>query len=178
MKLIRKAFILLLGITLLSAGVIATSGDDPNAHIKAVFIYNFTKYVEWPKSYKEGNFVITILGNSSGLLSELNTMAGNKTVGTQRFEINSRTSLENLPSKCHILFIPGNAEIKLPEVIAKLKGKNTLIIAEKAGSTKQGAAINFVVMDNKQKFEINKTNAEKYELKISSTLTSLAVNKE
>src|SRR5262249_16674148 len=150
----------------------------PNAKIKAVFIYNFTKYVEWPKSYKEGNFVITILGSSSGLLTELNTMAGNKTVGAQRFEINSRTSADGIPPKCHILFIPGTTEVKLSEITSKLKGRNTLIITEKTGSIKQGAAINFVVVENKQKFEVNKTNAEKYELKISSTLTSLAVNRD
>lgn len=176
--MLKKLFILLFSVTMLSAGLIQNPGDDPNAKIKAVFIYNFTKYVEWPKDYKEGNFVITILGNSSGLLSELTKMAKTKTVGDQPFEITSLSSLEGMPTKCHIVFISANTDIRLSEVTAKLKGKHTLIITENAGLIKQGSAINFVVGENKQKFEISKANAEKYDLKVSQTLTSLAVSSQ
>lgn len=148
--------------------------DDTNAKIKAMFLYNFTKYIEWPSAYKEGNFVIGVLGNNANLMAELNKMAAQKTAGTQKFEIRSLSSVDGA-SKCHIVYIQPDKGGELPEVIGKLKGKSALIITEKPGLARQGAAINFVVQENKTKFELNKGNAEKYNLKVSSNLASLAI---
>ena len=66
----------------------------------------------------------------------------------------------------------------LPDVLKKMKGKNTLIVTEKPGLTKQGAAINFIAENNKQCFELNKINIAKYNLKVSSTLEARAVKIE
>ena len=63
----------------------------------------------------------------------------------------------------------------IKEITAKVKGYSTLIVAEKAGCAKLGAAINFVIQENKQRFELNKANAEKYNLKIGSSLAGLAI---
>jgi hypothetical protein len=146
---------------------------DTNAKIKAVFLYNFTKYIEWPKSYKDGNFIIGVLGNSP-IYPELNSMASSKTVGSQKMEIKMFTSVGNI-SKCHMLYVPGNSVSGINDVLPKLKGNSTLLITEKPGLVKQGAAINFVVMDNKQKFELSKSNAEKYDLIVGANLLALAI---
>lgn len=148
--------------------------DDINAKIKSVYLYNFTKYVEWPKSYKEGNFVIGVLGSKASLVEELNKMASTKKAGNQRFEIKMLSSLTDV-GNCHILFIPSENVQSLSDVVGKLKGKSTLIVTEKPGLAKQGAAINFVIQNNKQMFELNKTNAEKYNLFVSSNLSALAI---
>ena len=161
-------------IFFLFTGLMPPPTEDTNAKIKAVFLYNFTKYIEWPKTYKEGNFIIGLYGINSSLSAELNKMAATKSVGTQKFEIKTMSSLDGA-NKCHMLFIPSTSGGQFSEVVSKLKGQSTLIITEKPGLTKQGAAINFVVQDNKQKFELNKANAEKYDLKVSSNLASLAV---
>ena len=78
-------------------------------------------------------------------------------------------------AKSNILYIAPDVTISLGDVVSKLKGKSTLLVTEKSGYAKQGAAINFVVMENKQKFELNKTNAEKYSLKVSAALENLAI---
>src|SRR5690348_4655914 len=92
---------------------------DTNAKIKAVFLYNFTKYIEWPKSYKDGNFIICVLGNSP-IYPELNSMASSKTVGSQKMEIKMFTSVGNI-SKCHMLYVPGNSATGIGDVLPKLK---------------------------------------------------------
>jgi hypothetical protein len=66
----------------------------------------------------------------------------------------------------------------LPDVLKKMKGKSTLIVTEKLGLAKQGSAINFIIENNKQRFELNKSNIEKYNLKVSSTLEALAIKVE
>jgi len=151
--------------------------QDPNASnakLKASYIYNFTKYINWPDKYKEGNFVIGVLGTST-FYNDLTALLSTKTVGSQKFEIKSFTSAESVTGICHILFVPVENSSMLPDVLKKMKGKSTLIVTEKPGLAKQGSAINFVVENNKQKFELNKSNIEKYSLKVSSTLTSLAI---
>ncbi|MBL7918370.1 MAG: YfiR family protein, partial [Bacteroidia bacterium] len=54
---------------------------DTNARIKAVFIYNFTKYFEWPSNKKTGNFLIYIVGKNENLLNEIKALAARKKVG-------------------------------------------------------------------------------------------------
>lgn len=147
---------------------------DTNAKIKAVFLYNFTRYFEWPGAKKTGSFIIHIIGNNPNLLKELGDVAAKKTVGNQKIEVKNPAAFDakNPP---HILFIlPENSKI-LSDAISKYKGKGTLIISEKEGAAKSGAAINFVVVDNKQKFEYSKNNAVKAGLKTSEDFKSLAI---
>lgn len=154
--------------------------QDPNASnakLKASYIYNFTKYINWPDKYKEGNFVIGVLGTST-FYNDLTILLSTKTVGNQKFEIKSFMAAESISGTCHILFVPSENSSMLPVVLKKMKSKNTLIITEKPGLAKQGSAINFVVQNNKQKFELNKSNIEKYSLKVSSTLSALAITVE
>jgi hypothetical protein len=147
--------------------------NNSNAKIKATFIYNFTKYIDWPDKYKEGSFVIGILGTTT-FYNDLTALLSTKTAGNQKFIIKSYPDAESLNGTCHILFIPAENSTWLPNVLKKIQGKCTLIITEKSGLAKQGAAINFIVENNKQRFELNKTNIEKYNMKVSSTLVALA----
>ncbi len=62
------------------------------------------------------------------------------------------------------------------DVASKNKGKGNLIISETVGACKQGSSINFVVIDNKLKFEYNKNNAIKCGLKTNDDFKALAIN--
>jgi hypothetical protein len=147
---------------------------DTNARVKSVFIYNFTRYVEWPSDYQSGNFIINMYGTNAAMLAELNTMAKTKTVGAQKIEIRNTTTLDGI-GKCNILYVTPDVSTPISDIVAKIKGKSTLLVTEKAGFAKQGSAINFVVVDNRQKFELNKANAEKYNLKVSAQLVTLSI---
>jgi len=150
------------------------ASEEANAKIKAIYIYNFTKYIEWPETYKDGNFVIGFLGTSSALLSELYKMSETKKVGTQSIQIKNITSVDN-SDKFNIIYILTDNSTQLSEVVSKVKGKSTLIVTDKPGLAKQGSGINFVIVENKQKIELNKSNIEKYKLKIASTLVNMAL---
>ena len=152
-----------------------TQTFDPNAKVKAVFLYNFTRYFEWPSKMKSGNFIIHIVGGSNTALNqELNKMATSKQVGSQKLEIKNSSNLD-AAAQPHIIFILNEASEQLKEIISKFKGKGSLIVTEKVGLAKSGSAINFVVADSKQRFEYNKANAVKAGLKTSDELKSLAI---
>lgn len=172
--MIRSLLFILGGILLFSGKVETTSPEAASAKVKTVFLYNFTKYIDWPKNYKSGNFVIGVLGSNPYLVEELSTMAKTKTAGAQPFEIKNIQSF-NKNTKVHMLFINPDYDISMADVEAGLKGKSTLLVTEKPGMAKQSSAINFIVLNNRQKFELNKKNAEKYSLKVSSNLASLAI---
>ena len=174
----RKIIIILVTFFCISADwvrmPIVQDPNNSNSKIKATFIYNFTKYIDWPEKYKEGNFVIGVLGTTP-FYNDLTALLTKKSVGKQIFEIKSFTNVESISGNCHILFIPIVNSGMMPDVLKKMKGKSTLIVTEKSGLAKQGSGINFVVDNNKQRFELNKANIEKYDLKVSSTLASLAI---
>lgn len=147
---------------------------DTNARLKSVFIYNFTRYIDWPADYKAGSFVITMYGTNQAMLTELNNMAKTKTVGTQKIEIRNITSLDGI-GKSNILYVTSDINTPISEIMSKIRGKSVLLVTEQPGLAKKGSAINFVVVDNRQKFELNQTSAEKNNLKVSSSLLALAI---
>jgi hypothetical protein len=174
-RIMLKRFSVLLTLFVLPVMMgFQTAPTDTNARVKSVFIYNFTRYVEWPADYQTGNFIINMYGTNAAMLSELNTMAKTKTVGAQKIEIRNTTTLDGI-GKCNILYVTPDVSTPLADILAKIKGKSTLLVTEKAGFAKQGSAINFVVVDNRQKFELNKANAEKNNLKVSAQLVTLSI---
>lgn len=137
------------------------------------FIYNFTKYIQWPANYQSGDFVIAVLGESP-IIQELEKMAENKSVGTQKFIIKKYKSASDI-DKCHMLFIPVSKSKDLTQVLEKLEGQPTLIVTEKPGLATQGSGINFVMLEGKWKFELNKSATDKSNLKVSSDLAKFAI---
>ncbi len=174
----RKVLLLFIAFLSLSADWVEypllQQKDDTQAKIKAVYIYGFTKYFEWTNN-KEGNFTITVLGENSNLMTELNITIRNKTVGAQKIEVKNYTSIADI-DKVSILYITPDKSNLLAEALAKFKGKSVLIITEKQGLAKIGATINFIVKENIQKFELNKTAASKAGLNMGAGIEKLAVN--
>lgn len=148
-------------------------GYDTTTKIKAVFMYNFSKYIEWPSDYTSGNFIIGIYGKSP-LYDELVTMSQRKKAGNQDFEIKKINSVNEI-SKCHIIYMAPEKSFDLDNVIKQTKNYSTLIVGEKEGLAQKGTGINFVIRENKQKFELNVNNIEKKKLKVSSNLEALAI---
>ena len=149
------------------------SNYDTQAKIKAVYVYRFTKYIEWPKEYRESTFVIGILGDSP-IYKELTTMAARMSVNGQKVDVIKFNSAADI-SKCHVIYVPSNTSESLSSVIGKIAGNSTLLVTEKPGMATQVAAIIFVIVQNRQKFELNESNAAKYNLKVSNSLEALAI---
>ncbi len=174
----KKALSIVITLILLGSTGFAPKSDyqkvDTNAKIKAVFIYNFTKYIEWPAEDQVGEFKIGILGENPPLFNELDKMSKVKKVSNRSFSIKSFSSLSEIVQP-HILYIPVDSTELLKEAVKRLSGKSTLIVTEKPGMALQGSAINFVIVGSRQKFELNKSNVSKHNLKVASTLETLAV---
>ena len=143
--------------------------------MESVFMYNFTKLASWPAAYRSGNFVIGVLG-SSPIVNELKNMARTKKAGSQTIEIKTFSSVGAI-TKCHIIFVPKSQSSSIPAVASKVSSYSTLIVSEVPGGISKGAAINFVIVNNKQKFELRVSNATKYGLTVGAQLRNLGIPK-
>jgi hypothetical protein len=142
---------------------------------QAVFIYNFTRLIEWPADSKTGNFEILIYG-SNELDSDVKKYTNSKFVGTQPISVNKCSSIEEI-KKPHILFIAYGKTKEMEAIKNKIGSNSTLIITEKKGSLDLGAIINFVIVEDKLKFELKIGNATRVGLKIHSNLENMAIAK-
>ncbi len=139
---------------------------------QTLFIYNFALLTEWPQQYLNGPFVIGVIGESD-IFSELNSYTADKRVGSQQIKVVQFDSAEEITT-CHMLFIPFSQTRLLSKINAHLNGNSTLLITEKNGALNAGSAINFIIIHEKMKFEINVENANKNGIKLSSKLQEMA----
>lgn len=139
--------------------------------IQAAYIYQFTKLIEWCPSYKSGDFVIGVLGNSA-IVGELSALKG-KTVASQTIVIKTYSQVSEI-DKCNILFLPSVKSDQLASVNVKIANNCTLVVTEKSGMAKEGSSINFIEEGGKVLFEINKAALSKHSLPASAKLITLA----
>jgi len=143
------------------------------AQLKSVYIFNFTKLVEWPDSGNSSDFVIGIVGQSPVSIM-LNTIARKRKVGSRNIVV-KEFDLHNI-QETHILFVPKEYSKYLATILEAKKNSNTLIVTEAEGLSGRGGMINFVIHNNHLRFELNKTKAVRAHLKISKELENLAIS--
>ena len=152
---------LVVACCLISFGFQQPNSYDANSKFKALFLYNFTKYFDWPAEKKTEKFIIYVVGKSDALVSELKNLAGKKKVGEQDIEVKNTPVYDHSAAYHIICFAPDNDSKVIGEGASKCKKQGTLIVSETNNGAKSGAAINFIFVDSKLRFEYNKNSAVK-----------------
>lgn len=160
----RKITILMLLFFVLK---IATAQEEK---FKALFLYNFTKNIEWPMA-GQNEFEIGIVGNS-GVYDEMITIAQKGKVGNIPLVVKKYSSVNEIHNS-KIIFISNNKSSLLSEVVAKFSSKPVVIVTENIGATPEGVSIRFVMIEDKLKFEISRKNTQKNGMKVNSSLFNL-----
>ncbi len=156
-----------------ASGNAVAQKKEKEYELKAAFVFGFTKYIEL--NNPEQTFVIGVLGNSP-IVDELENHSINKKINNKKVVIQKLLHTSDI-SKCQIVFIPEFVPFSLlKEFLETEKPKATLIITEKKGALDVGSGINFLLVDNKIKFEINVSALNQQNIKASSQLLKLAVN--
>jgi hypothetical protein len=165
----KKIFLLRLSLYLPLVLLVNLPAKSQDEKLKAIFVYNFTKYVNWPQ--RSGNFVITVIGKSP-ISAEIISIASKKTVGSSTIEVKVVNSPEEV-TESQIVYIPASKNNALAVIKEKSPERHFLIITEKPEACKAGSCINFVNRDGRLSFEISKINLEIYGLGVSSDLLKL-----
>jgi hypothetical protein len=142
--------------------------------LKAAFLYNFAKFVEWPPDAfpdADAPIIVAVAGTDSFR----NTMARaveNKLVHNRKISVTEWKQNEGI-QKCQILFI-GASTANPGEILQATRGMPVLTVGESKEFARQGGMINFVLLEKKVRFEVNDKAAASAGLKISSKLLMLA----
>jgi YfiR/HmsC-like len=169
MKTIQKVF---LAVALLVSGS-SLAQERPVHEVYSMMMFNFVKYVQWPDHTASGEFVIGVVGNAD-VYKTLESWYGGKPRGSKTYVIKKFNSAADLAT-CDVVFIDRSKSGEFDAINAKVKGKGTLVITDKAGLGVKGSAINFRTIDNKLKFELNQKAVETSNLKVSGALASMAI---
>lgn len=157
-------------------GVQIARAQAPSEYqVKAAFLLNFARFVDWPDGSAAGthdSMSLCVVGDDPfrGILDE--TVKG-KTVNGRDLVV-ERFKRGDDARDCQIVFISASESRRLNPILESLKGASVLTVGETDGFAQRGGIINFVLEDNRVHFEINVEAAERARLKISSKLLSLA----
>ena len=167
------AIVVVLWCLLIGAASVANAQSEDQ--VKAAFLFNFARYVEWPSDAfpsDDSAVRICMIGTNgfSGVVS--NTVSG-KSVGNRSVEVDTPADLSGA-SGCHILYVGEGIQAKANEVASSVAGANVFTVADRVGFAQGGGIANFIRTDKKIRFEINPGAAKKAGLKISSRLLRLA----
>ncbi len=166
-----KKTLLLLSVLCLGALISETKGQT--ATFKALFLYNFTKNIDWPVSADGSELVITVLGDDE-IVTELQKIAKVKKAGNKSIKIVSAISVKDI-SNTHIVFL-GSAKSSLMSSLSHAQAnKPVLLVGDKKGLCKQGAGITFLTAGGKLRYEICPAEIEKHQLKVTQKILSLGI---
>lgn len=139
--------------------------------VKAGFICNFIKYVEWPPSKDNGPLSICILGKTPSD-DAFDSMKG-RTVRNRVIAVRRIGTMEEL-GDCEVLFISASQKRNLPHILAALEGRGVLTVSDMKRFVDSGGMIGFVTHGENLRFEINLKAATRAGLRLSSQLLKLA----
>jgi hypothetical protein len=183
---------LVLFITAIAPKAWADSAQTLEYQVKAAFIYNFIKFVDWPKEkLADSNEPVIIgivgkdpFGDAFAPVKDKDDKGRKVTIkrfksfqelkeskGNDQGELNQQIEAMR---KCHLLFVCPSESERIPDIIASVKGHGVLTVADTQGFLEAGGVINFVMEEQKVRFEINVTTAKRTKLQIRSQLLRLA----
>jgi hypothetical protein len=170
-----KLLPLLLLVALLLQPHILSAQPTKEFQIKAVFLFHFTQFTQWPAAaFADGNspIVIGILGDDpfDGFLEKV--VAG-ETVNGRSIVITRFTEPKQIKA-CHILYVCRSMHDRLPEALSAVEKKNVLTVGDDEDFLKRGGMIRFALTNGKIKIQISPSAVKKSDLIVSAKLQAVA----
>jgi len=172
---IRLLCCLLCGLAGLGGGAAAELAIAKEYQLKAAFLYNFTKFVDWPTSSFAGSnapFVLGVVGRSP-CTAELEQIVKDRKVNGRQIVVRIVATTEAAKS-VHALFLPAGEDPRLEEWLGAVRGLGVLTVGESELFVKHGGVIHFLLEGEKIRFDINMDQADAGGLKVSAQLQKLA----
>jgi hypothetical protein len=143
--------------------------------IKAAFLLHFSRFVEWPASAfasPDAPLFICVLGDDP-FGPALEEIVRNERVETHPITV-ERYQVAGNVDRCHILFVGRSAEPLQRRILDLVRGKSILTVSDEEEFTQRGGVIGFVTVNGKVKLQVNRSSAQRADLRISSRLLRLA----
>ena len=166
-----RVLALLILIAAYGQRTVAQSTAIPEYRVKATFLFQFTQFVDWPGdafASPQTPLVIGILGDDP-FGSFLDETVRNEKADGHPLSVERYSRLEDIRN-CHVLFVSRSEANRMPEILAAVKGRSTLVVGDLNGFADRGGMIQFVTEESKIHLRINLAAAKAAKLTISSKL--------
>lgn len=162
-------------IVLLAIRVHAQAAVADEYQVKAAFLYNFAKFVEWPPgAFRSAQDPITICVLGPNPFDDsLKEAVRGKTLDGRMFVVRQTLDVQQ-GTGCHILFVNPSERMRFQSMLEALRTNSVLTVGETPGFAAEGGIVNFKLQGGKVRLEINVDAAERAKLRVSSKLLSLA----
>jgi hypothetical protein len=154
----------------------AATTDGPTQYeVTAAYLFNFSKFVEWPEGTFAGvtdPITICVLGESP-LGTLLEDAVRGKHVNGREIAVRETTSIPKTAG-CHIVFISSAEQGRLDEVLTNFVGRPILTVSNALSVADRGAVIGLTLQESRVRFEVNLLAASRAGLKLSSQLLKVA----
>jgi len=138
-----------------------------------IFIYNFSRYIEWPADASKENFTVSVVGKAEAYREMVDISQKKKTIKNRKFVVRQCSAMSEVRNS-DIVFITRGTRVKAEEV-QQLRQNGTLVITELDDIVQKGSHINFIATkDSKLGFEINTQAASDAGFKVANALSNLA----
>lgn len=167
-------------ITCALIGLPPTQGQNarPSEYdVKAAYLFNFSRFVEWPPKTADTaseSFAICVLGRDP-FGPALNTTIARENIGGKSVVTKQILSPQDA-AHCQVLFISSSEDRKLKEILEILGTASILTVSDLPRFTERGGMVQFVLAENRVRFEVNSAITERAGLTLSSELLKVAVN--
>jgi hypothetical protein len=153
--------------------ILAQETRPDEYQVKAAFLYNFVKFIDWPDETLVNNTAITlcIIGRDS-FEESINHIEG-KTVRGKALTVKHIKTPQEAGS-CQLLFISPSEKDYISQILQEIRDYSIITIGDYEGFAQQGVIINFYIEQEKVRFEINVDAARRTGMQISSKLLKLA----
>jgi hypothetical protein len=173
---LRALAVCLCSLFLLGAAAFSAQAQASKEYqLKAAFVYNFTKFVEWPTNRLSDDHAPIVIGvfANSRYARELEEAVKNRKVNGRKIVVNEIHSIEQARG-VQMLVFDGAPEAQMKEALQALKDSPVLSIGESEAFAESNGILNFVREGDKLHFEINLDAARRSGLKISAQFLKLA----
>lgn len=153
---------------------IAVEGPGREDQLVAAYLYNFLKFIEWPTS-GNGSLTVCVMG-ADGVHDALATGIDAKAVGARPLAVRRLQARERLEG-CDALYVDAQVVSSNPQ-LASVRQQALLTVSNAAGYARDSGIIEIFTSNNRLRFNVNLTRAERAGLRISSNLLKLAVTVE
>jgi hypothetical protein len=154
------------------AGSVRAQAPTIEYDVKAAFLLNFMRYVEWPPASRQGQpfGLCTLEPDPFG--NRLESAASGELWDGHPIVVRRVTTLR--PGECHLLYVPTGATPAYRLMQKELSPQSILTVGESRDFLRHGGMIQFVLDANRVRFSINTRNAQSAGLRIGSRLLRLA----
>ena len=167
MKYLKRHFLLYLLFACVPA---VMKAQTTNHQVYALFVVNMAKYSLWP-DHAGGEMHITVFGKTK-VYDELMKQTGKNANGVIKVDQVDDVQAIGTPQ---IVYLADGKSSALDDLLKTIQGKPIMIVTEREGLFKKGAGFSFIIMDNSTlRFDINNSDLEKRQIKVSRSLAALA----